>query len=404
MQRHRRPRPPVPSAWITTRRDQRRRQALPGRIPARRPRVAHPLRRHVQDRPRGDDPQALGRRRARRAARPRPRAARAAGAALAAALRRLRGVAAQPHRRHRRHPHPAPRRARPRPRAPRSRPSALDEITVDDVVGVVAELAAAGVQARDDQEDAGTASRWCLDHYRVDPNPARDTRVRLPRERKAHVPPPLAEHVERVAETAPPPTTCCRCSSSTSPGRASTSLRPPRSATSTSTAKRSGCARPSRRTTATATSRYCPTTSSPRCSPRCRRARTATSRRRCSPTSTDARLRTAITRACKATGDPHFSPHGLRRRRGSLHYKRTGSLAEVASSSATRKRVADDHYVYALTDYREVDRRSRSPAPSPDVPSVRPRATPGASPAQETRRFAGGSETSRAHSTDPERR
>jgi hypothetical protein len=32
--------------------------------------------------------------------------------------------------------------------------------------------------------------------------------VRLPRERKAHVPPPLAEHVERVAETLA--TTCCR--------------------------------------------------------------------------------------------------------------------------------------------------------------------------------------------------
>ena len=36
-----------------------------------------------------------------------------------------------------------------------------------------------------------------LDHYGLDPNPARDKRVKLPRERKAHVPPPLAEHVER---------------------------------------------------------------------------------------------------------------------------------------------------------------------------------------------------------------
>lgn len=71
---------------------------------------------------------------------------------------------------------------------------------------------------------------------------------------------------------------------------------------------------------------------------------------------TDARLRTAITRACRATGVPHFSPHGLRRRRGSLHYKRTGSLAEVAELLGDTKRVAADHYVYALTDYREVDR------------------------------------------------
>jgi integrase len=71
---------------------------------------------------------------------------------------------------------------------------------------------------------------------------------------------------------------------------------------------------------------------------------------------TDARLRMAITRACKATGTPHFSPHGLRRRRGSLHYKRTGSLAEVAELLGDSKRVAADHYVYALTEYREVDR------------------------------------------------
>jgi integrase len=30
------------------------------------------------------------------------------------------------------------------------------------------------------------------------------------------------------------------------------------------------------------------------------------------PDLNDAALRTAITRACKATGTPHFSPHGLR--------------------------------------------------------------------------------------------
>jgi integrase len=69
----------------------------------------------------------------------------------------------------------------------------------------------------------------------------------------------------------------------------------------------------------------------------------------------DAALRTAITRACKATGTPHFAPHGLRRRRGSLHYKKTGSLAEVAELLGDSKRVAAEHYVYALTDYREAD-------------------------------------------------
>jgi hypothetical protein len=49
----------------------------------------------------------------------------------------------------------------------------------------------------------------------------------------------------------------------------------------------------------------------------------------------------------------------LRPRRGSLHYKRTSSLAEVAELLGDSRRVAADHYVYALTDYREVDRRTR---------------------------------------------
>jgi integrase len=73
------------------------------------------------------------------------------------------------------------------------------------------------------------------------------------------------------------------------------------------------------------------------------------------PGLTDARLRMAITRACRLGGVPHFSPHSLRRRRGALHYKRTGSLAEVAEILGDSKRVAAEHYVYALTDYREAD-------------------------------------------------
>ena len=54
-------------------------------------------------------------------------------------------------------------------------------------------------------------------------------------------------------------------------------------------------------------------------------------------------------------GIPHVSPHSLRRRRGALHYKRTGSLAEVAKRLGDSKRVAAEHYGYALTDYREVE-------------------------------------------------
>lgn len=87
------------------------------------------------------------------------------------------------------------------------------------------------------------------------------------------------------------------------------------------------------------------------------------------PDVTDANLRMAIARACRASGTPHFSPHSLRRRRGSLHYKRTSSLAEVAELLGDSKHVASDHYVYALVDYREVERPSSASSARSDVPA-----------------------------------
>lgn len=66
-------------------------------------------------------------------------------------------------------------------------------------------------------------------------------------------------------------------------------------------------------------------------------------------------LRTAITRACRLTGTPHFYPHGLRKRRGSLLSKQGYSLAEVAERLGDTKVVTAEHYLYALGDYTEVD-------------------------------------------------
>jgi integrase len=59
-------------------------------------------------------------------------------------------------------------------------------------------------------------------------------------------------------------------------------------------------------------------------------------------------LRTAISRACRLTGAPHFSPHGLRKRRGSLLSKQGYSLAEVAERLGDTKVVTAEHYLYAL--------------------------------------------------------
>jgi integrase len=68
-----------------------------------------------------------------------------------------------------------------------------------------------------------------------------------------------------------------------------------------------------------------------------------------------ANLRTAITRACRLTGTPAFSPHGLRKRRGSLLGKQGYSLAEIAERLGDTKVVTAEHYLYAIGDYAEVD-------------------------------------------------
>jgi integrase len=230
----------------------------------------------------------------------------------------------------------------------------LDEIDVDDMNELVVALAAVPYKRGTIKKTTGTIAQL-LDHHEIEPNAARDKRVKLPRERKAHVPPPLADHVERVAEVLPrhhvvPFLIIDECGPRVSELETAQvgDLDEQRRAVRV-------------RWTVEKNDRYrhlelpqdlfaailaiLP--------PREDRYHEAP----LFPELDEAALRTAITRACKATGTPHFSPHGLRRRRGSLHYKRTGSLAEVAELLGDSKRVAAEHYVYALTDYREVDRR-----------------------------------------------
>jgi integrase len=229
----------------------------------------------------------------------------------------------------------------------------LDAIDVDDVVAMVAALVGAGYK-RETIKKSRDFLAMVLDHYEIDPNPARDKRVKLPKQRRPHVPPQLAEYVERIAETLPrhhvlPLLIIDECG--------------PR-VNELATAKVGDLDEHRRairvRGEVEKNERYrlldlpddlydALIATLP---PREDRDLEAP----LFPELNDAALRTAITKTCKTTGTPHFSPHGLRRRRGSLYYKRTGSLADVAELLGDSKRVAGEHYVYALTDYREVDR------------------------------------------------
>jgi integrase len=236
--------------------------------------------------------------------------------------------------------------------APHLRARRLDELTVDDVAALVAALTT--TYKRETIRKTRTALAQTLDFYKVEPNVARDERVKLPKERRAHIPPPLAEHVERIAETIPrhhvlPLLIVDACGPRV--GELATAEVGDVDEHRRAIRVRSEVEKNDRyrhldlpddlfdALLATLPPREDRDLEAP-----------------LFPNLTDARLRSAITKACKATGTPHFSPHGLRRRRGSLHYKRSGSLADVAELLGDSKRVAADHYVYAMVDYAEVDR------------------------------------------------
>jgi integrase len=230
----------------------------------------------------------------------------------------------------------------------------VDEITVVDVADLIAALATAGYK-RETLRKTRTALAQTLDFYGVTPNVARDGRVKLPRERKTHLPPPLAKHVETVLGLVARPYVLpllildecgprVRELETAVVGDLDEERRAIRVRPDAEKNERYRYLHLDEKLFVALLATLPP-----------REDRDAEAP--LFPCVTDANLRMAISRACRAGGVPHFSPHSLRRRRGSLHYKRTGSLAEVAELLGDSKRVAADHYVYALVDYREVDRR-----------------------------------------------
>ena len=199
------------SVWIRTRptKDGGKRYRVEYRLGGRE--STDPLRRLVQDRARGDDPQALDRRRARRAARPRPRAARPprrrASPLLTDACEAWRRSRIDVDRGH---PHAAPRRARPRAQDRPSPRRRLDEITVDDVVALVAAARRRRLQARDDQEVARLprdGARPLRDRPEPGPRQARQAAARTQGARPA-----AARRARRAGRRdGSRAGTCCRC-------------------------------------------------------------------------------------------------------------------------------------------------------------------------------------------------
>jgi integrase len=233
----------------------------------------------------------------------------------------------------------------------------VDAVTPTMVAGVVARLSERGAK-RETIKKSVNYLAMVLDSNGMtgEQNPARNrTIVRLPRERRAHIPPPLAEHVETVARLVPREYVLPFLIIDWAGPR----VRELETATLADLDEQRHAIRVRPEHEKNERFRFLElpddlwSALQATLPPREDRDPGAAIFRGL----TDGGLRMAISRACKAAGVPHFSPHGLRRRRGSLHYKRTGSLAEVAELLGDSKRVSADHYVYSLLDYREIDRQ-----------------------------------------------
>jgi integrase len=230
---------------------------------------------------------------------------------------------------------------------------AADDLTPADVVGFVATLV-------DESYARGTIRKtlqtlaMVLDHAGVDPNPARDKQVRLPRAEEEEINPPTAAHVEAVYPRMPREHRLPLLWLDWSGARVSSvdltlvgdydeprrRVRLRKSATKT----RKALWVELPLVLAGAIEATLPH----------RRFRDPDARL-FADSGADA-LRTSVTRACKAAGVPHFSPHDLRHRRISLLHLRGVPWARIGEFVGQRSlSVTADTYSHVLSDETEVD-------------------------------------------------
>lgn len=229
----------------------------------------------------------------------------------------------------------------------------VDEITVDDVNRMVTALAASG-RKRETIRKSVKYLASVLEENGVDPNPARDRRVRLPHEEHAEVEPPTSAHVEAVARLLPRSYRLALLWLDWSGARVA-------SVETVLVGDYDEQARRVRLRAATTKTRAALWVDLPdvladaieaTLSPREDRNAEA---RLFSDVGSD-RLRTAIGRACRAAGIPAFSPHDLRHRRISLLHRQGRTWAEIGRLVGQRKlSVTADTYTHVLSDGREAD-------------------------------------------------
>jgi integrase len=235
---------------------------------------------------------------------------------------------------------------------PRLGDRAAAELEPHDVAELVANLAEAGLRKQTIRKTVSVLA-MILDHHGIAPNPARDARVKLPREERRELTPPTAEHVEAVVRLLP------------------TRYRLPAlvlDATGMRIGELEGLTwgdvdeprdrwRVSGTVAKTGRARWVPvpTVLFQAVTQLVAREDRVPERPVFHGFGGD-RFRTAITRACTAAGVPSFSPHDLRHRRvsllhlGGMPWARIGELVGHDDLVTTART-----YTHVVADEREVD-------------------------------------------------
>jgi integrase len=229
----------------------------------------------------------------------------------------------------------------------------VDEITLDDVNGLVSSLAAAG-KKRETIKKSVKYLAAVLDEQGLEENPARSKRIRLPHEEAAEIEPPTSEHVEAVVRLLPSSYRLALLWLDWSGARVA----------SVDTVLVGDYDEPRRRIrlrAATTKTRAALWVDLPDALAEAIEAslpprEDRNHETRLFPDVSADRLRTAIARACRAAGVPVFSPHDLRHRRISLLHRQGRTWAEIGRFVGQRKlSVTADVYTHVLSDGSELD-------------------------------------------------
>jgi integrase len=193
-----------------------------------------------------------------------------------------------------------------------------------------------------------------LDHAQLEPNPARDRRIRLPRQQRVQIVPPETAHVEEVVRALPARYRLPVLALDATGMRISELLE----MTWGDVDEHAGRWRVRASTAKTGMPRWIdpvdPDIHAAVCALTPREDRDLGGK--VFPDLDDARLRTAITRACKATGTPHFSPHDLRHRRISLLVLRGTPIPRVSAFVGhARGSMTLDTYSHVLLEATELE-------------------------------------------------